>query len=324
MSDHVSNTNLEAYHLMAEILVTLRRIVLRGLEKTAGKTWYVDGCPKEVFDRLVARKENEAAIDRFDRDYQELISFASLDDLADIIDYNWDLAHLLEGIAPERETIVERFRQLETLRLKLDATVPLSEEDVENLLEYHKEFRQSLERPKKKKQEPPEGLGPAAEAAGESAVEEPEELGADDVVPDGPSDANEAADVDSGVDQVSTEADSPDDAAVEAQRAIASDDDREVLRVLHGEIMSVAESLLEGDVDQEFPVWNSLADGGWFEAKSGPLALGPVERFYAIADAIRTLKEERVPEAEVTAFVAESEVGKLLLSLAEMFRRHEL
>ena len=70
MSDHDIQFNIEAYQIMAEILVTVRRIVHRGLEKAAGKTWYLDGCPTGVYERLVARKENEVAIDRFDREYQ--------------------------------------------------------------------------------------------------------------------------------------------------------------------------------------------------------------------------------------------------------------
>jgi hypothetical protein len=347
MSDHVSDSNVEAYHIMAEILVTVRRIVHRGLEKAAGKTWYVDGCPPDVYERLVSRKENEVAIDRFDREYQELISFASLDDLAEIIEFNEDLAHLLEGIAPDGATIAERFRQLEVFRLKLDATVPLTEEDVETLLDYHKEFRQSLAQPKKKKPEPAEEPEPVLEAIEEAEVTEtqvpgdlgtqvtePEELvaedivvdelGEDDVVADEASDAFETAVVDSDVIEAPPASGPPDDSAVEAEQAMASEDDQGVLRVLHREIMSVAEHVLKGNIDQEFPVWKALKESGWFDIKQTTLAISQVEEFYSIADAIRTLTREKVPEAEIKAFVAESEVGKLLLKLGEMFKRQEL
>ena len=95
MSNQVGDSNIEAYEIMAEILVTVRKIVHRGLEKAAGKTWYLDGCPPGVYERLVARKENEVAIDRFDREYQELISFASLDDLAEIIEQLSEYERLL-------------------------------------------------------------------------------------------------------------------------------------------------------------------------------------------------------------------------------------
>jgi hypothetical protein len=347
MSDHVSDSNVEAYHLMAEILVTVRRIVHRGLEKAAGKTWYVDGCPTEVYERLVARKENEVAVDRFDREYQELISFASLDDLAEIIEFNQDLAHLLEGIAPEGATVAERFRQLETFRLKLDATVPLNEEDVETLLDYHKEFRQSLAQPKKKKPEPAEEPEPAADAvevpevaasqvpedlgtqvteADELGAEDlvTDELGEEDIVTDEPSDAFETAVVDSDVVEAPPVAGPPDELAVEAERAMASDDDQAVLRVLHREIMAVAEHVLKGNIDQEFPVWKTLKQSGWFDIKQTTLAISQVESFYSIAEAVREKTRQGAATDEIKAFVAESEVGKLLLSLGEMFKRQEL
>jgi hypothetical protein len=341
MSNHVGESNIEAYHIMAEILVTVRKIVHRGLEKAAGKTWYLDGCPPGVYERLVARKENEVAIDRFDREYQELISFASLDDLAEIIEFNEELAHLLEKIAPEGASIAQRFRQLETLRLKLDATVPLTDEDVDVLLQYHKEFRDSLAHPKQKTPEPEELEPPAdqfqetdaADVFEKEAVDPPkdfgtqvteaEELSADDVMTDEPSDAFETAVVNSDVIEA-PESGVTDETAVEAERAMASDDDDEVLRVLHREIMSVAEHVLKGDVDQDFPVWQTLRASGWYDLKTGSLALAPVELFYTIAEEIRTKNHSGAAQEEIKKFVEDSRVGKLLLSLSEMFKRHEL
>ena len=333
MSDHVGDSNVEAYEIMAEILVTVRKIVHRGLEKAAGKTWYLDGCPTGVYERLVARKENEVAIDRFDREYQELISFASLDDLAEIIEYNEELAHLLERIAPEGATIVERFRQIETLRLKLDAAVPLSEEDLDDLLVYHQEFRQSLAKPKKKP-EPEEEPEPAPavaedEESAESGdfgtqVTEAEELGAEDVITDEPSDAFGTAVVDSDVIEGPPGAGDPGELALEAERAMASEDDEQVLRVLHREIMAVAEHVLKGDFDQEFPVWQTLKTSGWYDIKSGPLALAPVEQFYSIAEEVCAKNLEGIARDEIKSFVSESEFGKLLLSLGETFKRHNL
>ena len=156
--------NLEAYQLMVEILVTARKIICRGLEKATGQSWYLEGCPSTVFERMIARKELESEIDRFDREYQELISFATLDDLADIIEFNEKLASLLEGIAPDGVSLADRFRQLEVLRLKLAAAVPLTEEDLDDLLEYHMEFRRAISSPKKRT---------GAEVAGAPVGEEP-------------------------------------------------------------------------------------------------------------------------------------------------------
>ena len=341
MVNNVGDSNLEAYQLMAEILITMRKVVHRGLKKAVGETWWVDGCPPHVFERMVARKESEISIDRFDREYQELISFASLDDLAEIIEFSEELAHLLEKIEPRGATLVERFRQLETLRLKLDATVPLSEEDLDDLLQYHQEFRESIAQPKKKPKKKDDPTPPPAvtdeaeeietlqeeevdlEGVG-TQVEEADELGAEDVVTDEPSDEFGPGVVDSDVFEPEPVSGVPEGSALEAERAIAAKDDEEVLRVLHREVMSVAEHVLKGDVDQEFPVWLTLESSGWYEAKCGPLALTPVEKLYTIAGEVRSKNRAGVANDEIKSFVTESKVGKLLLSLSEMFKRQEL
>lgn len=325
MANSIGDTNVEAYQIMAEMLVTVHRIVHRGLEKAAGKTWYLDGCPPGVYERLVARKEYEVAIDRFDREYQELISFASLDDLAEIVEYNNDLAHLLEGIAPDDATMAERFRQIETLRLKLDATVPFDDEDLEVLIGYHADFRQSLAKPKKK-EEPAAEPEPPPEAADDfgTQVAEVDELGAEDIVTDEASGDFGTAVVDSGVIEAPETQATEDVSALEAERAVASDDDGEVLRILHREIMAVAEHVIKGDVDQEFLVWQTVKASGWYDIKISTLGLSSIELFYSVAEEVRTKHRAGDPKKEIKAFVKDSEVSKLLLSLGETFKRHNL
>jgi len=193
------DSNVEAYQVMAEIVSTVRRIVVstvrrivhRGLEKVSGKTWYLDGCPPGLFERLVERKENEIATDRFDDEYQELITFATLEDLAEIIDFNKDLAKLLKAIAPKKTTIADRLREIEVLRLKLEAAIPFDDSDIDNLLEYHDDFREALARGKQKTggatpvptpPPPQKPVEPPAEDP-DTEVTEVDELRAEDVVP---------------------------------------------------------------------------------------------------------------------------------------------
>jgi hypothetical protein len=71
-------------------------------------------------------------------------------------------------------------------------------------------------------------------------------------------------------------------------------------------------------------VWQTLESSGWYEIKSGPLGLAPVEKLYSIAEMVRTKNRDGVANDEIKSFVTESKVGKLLLSLSEMFKRHEL
>jgi hypothetical protein len=328
--------NIEAYEVMAEMLVTVRRIVHRGLEKATGKTWYLDGCPTGVYERLVDRKENEVAVDRFDREYQELISFASLDDLAEIIEYNTELAQLLEAIAPEGSTVAERLRDIESLRLKLAATVPLDESDVEKLLSFHADFRESLTR-KKKPATPPTGDAPSEAAEVGARVEGPkavefgtratdiEELAAVDIVTEVASEKPVAAVADAiPVANDERVVGAMPELAVEAERAMAIEDDHEVLQILRREVMSLAEDMFRAKTDRERPVWQTLRSSGWYDIKKSALGIEAIERFYAVADQAREKAASGGDAQAIRAILDEAGFSKLLLSLREMFMKHEL
>ena len=333
------DSNAEAYEVMAEIQITVRRIVHRGLEKVAGKTWYLDGCPPGVFERLVERKENEIAIDRFDDEYQELISFASLDDLAEIIEYNEDLSKLLAAIAP-KDTIVDRLREIEALRLKLAATVPLDDTDIDNLLDHHQQFREALARRLKNPGEETPLAAPAP-AAGTAADPDAEKNAAAD---ESPADdfgtlvidvaALRAENVEPTPDHRTVVAETDLSASngqmnsseevVEVERAMASGDHVEVLRVLHHEVISVAEAVYQRDVDRTYPVWETLRASGWYDRKKADMALAPLELFYAAAEEARDRQRSGADLDELKAYLVESEFSNLLLSLREMFMRHQL
>ncbi len=328
----VGDSNIDAYQIMAEIQVTVRRIVHRGLEKASGETWYLDGCPPGLFERLVERKENEVAIDRFEDDYQELISFASLDDLAEIIEFNEDLATLLAAIAPKNTTIVDRLREIEALRLKLAATAPFDDNDIDNLLEYHQDFREALERGKKKPDEatPAPAPAPAAEKAAPAdvvpgqdfgtQVTEIEELRVEDVEPP-PENGAVVVEVDPSA---STGQMDGSDEVLAAERAMVSEDDVEVLRIVHREVMSVAEAVYQRDLERNHPVWEMLKASGWYDLKKADLAIAPLELFYSVAEEARNRQRIGADLDELKTYLDESKFTNLLLSLREMFMRHQL
>jgi hypothetical protein len=374
MSDLGSNA--EAYQVLVDLVVTIRRIVQRGLEKVSGKTWYLDGCPPGLFERLVERKERETAIDRFNREYQELITFASLDDLAAIVEFNQDLNRLLSSLAPEGAPVIERLREIEALRLKLAASVTLDDEDLESLYRYHQEFKDALARRKKAAQETPPPAAPAAAKASAAQPQReekpPAEAGPIAAPVVAPSRAGEDADAAPGeagpefrtqavsfeelvevVEATKAEAGTetgqsgsepaPDTrttavappglraagpaepeppTAVEAERAMAAENDREVLGLLHREVTAVADAAFRSQVDRPHPVWEAVRSSGWYDLKKADLALAPLELFFTIvgraADAHRGGAE---PDA-VKALLHEAGFAKLLLSLREMFMRH--
>jgi hypothetical protein len=328
--------NTEAYEVMAEMLVTVRRIVHRGLEKATGKTWYLDGCPTGVYERLVDRKENEVAVDRFDREYQELISFATLDDLAEIIEYNTDLAQLLEAIAPEGSTVAARLRDIESLRLKLAATVPLDGRDLEKLLSFHADFRESLTR-KKKPATSSTGAGPSKTAEVGGGTEEPkagefgtratdiDELVAADVVTEGVVGKPAAVGADTTLAATDERVDGAmPELAVEAERAMAVEDDHEVLQILRREVMSLAEDMFRGKTDRERPVWQTLRSSGWYDIKKSALGIEAIEKFYGVAEEASEKAAIGGDAQAIRAILEAAGFSKLLLSLREMFLKYEL
>ena len=330
-SDHpvfARDLNVEAYQVMAEIVNTVRRIVRRGLEKVSGKTWYLDGCPPGLFERLVERKENEIAIDRFDEEYQELITFASLEDLAEIIEFNNDLAKLLTAIAPKKTTIAGRLREIEVLRLKLEATISFDDGDIDRLLEYHQDFRGALARGMKKTGDatptpiPPPAPKPEEPPAEDVDIDvtEVDELRAEDVEP-APDPDIAVAEVDPSV---SSEQIDDSEEALEAERAMVAKDDTEVLRVLHREVMSVAEAVYQRDVDRTHPVWETLISRGWYDLKKIDMELAPLEYFYSVAEEARKRQRAGADLDELKTYLEEVEFTKLLLELREMFMRHHL
>jgi hypothetical protein len=321
-------SNVEVYKIMAEILVTVRRIVHRGLVKVSGPTWYKVGCPPGLFDRLVARKENELEIDRFDREYQELIGYASLDDLAEIIEFNKDLEKLLEVIAPKGSTMVERFRKIEALRLKLAAAAPFDDDDVEILLEYHKDFRDSLERRMQKPGNEPARATPPPQ---KDSLDAPPAKEIDETSGDL---GNVVAEIDrlSGGDKddsgdFGTMVAAADTASIElagVKSAIADDNDFEVLRIVRCEVMVVAEGVLQNDLQREVFVWAAVRSTGWFERKKTELDIAPLEEFYSVVDSVRETHRSGGGLEAIKAHLQVAEFSKLLLALREMFLKHGL
>ncbi len=346
-----ATVNIEIYEIMAEILITARRIVHRGLIKVSGPTWYEVGCPSGTFERLVARKENELEIDRVDRDYQELIGYASLDDLAEIIEYNEDLAKLLEVIAPKRSTIVEMFREIEALRLKLAAAAPFDDDDVETLYRYHSDFRDALDRRMQKKAEkpvpaespletdpvivrPPEAEEKTGDEVGDEAAETDLPAKQEDEVAetDRPSEKDEVTEIDRPQEEEGesskefitavTDSDTAEIDLADLWRAMADGDDLEILRVIRGEVMLVAEGVLHNDLRCETRVWDEVKSSGWFDGKKSDLGIEPLGEFYSVVESVRETRRSGGGLEAIKAHLQVSEFSKLLLALREMFLKH--
>jgi hypothetical protein len=168
-------SNIQAYRTMAEVLINLRKIIVRGLEKVAGETWYRDGCPPGLYQRLVERKESELAIQRFSTEYEDLISFATFEDLAEIVESNRDLARLLRNLAPSTELLCARLLELEALRAKLAQGRELNVEEITVITNYSTNLVATLAGARRRMIPSREAAAPATGPAPTEVAESPPE-----------------------------------------------------------------------------------------------------------------------------------------------------
>jgi hypothetical protein len=174
-------SNIQAYRVMAEVLVNLRKIIVRGLQRVAGETWYLDGCPPGVYERLVERKETELAIQRLSAEYEDLISFATFADLAEIVEYNEDLARLLRNLAPSTDLLCARLLELEALRCKLSQGRNLSVEEITVITNYSINLVATLAGARRRTAPAREAVAPSGPPLASEGAEDPP---AADVEPD--------------------------------------------------------------------------------------------------------------------------------------------
>jgi len=136
--------NIDAYRIVSEILGDLRRAVRGVLEANYGDSWYRDGLPEEVFNRLVAAKEREKAIDWYEGQYQQIMDYAVFADLVEILDQNAELFSALTALAPNNALLQARFIELDVMRAKLGRARPISETELSFLGTFHLRFRKAI------------------------------------------------------------------------------------------------------------------------------------------------------------------------------------
>jgi hypothetical protein len=137
--------NLDAYRIIAEILNDLREVVRDELEAIHGKTWYKEGLPNGLLDRLIEIKEKEKAIDWYESEYQQVMNYAVFPDLLEILEASAaSFPHIMQ-LAPTTTLLHARFLELEVMRSKLGRARPISDTELAFLGTFHLRFRKAID-----------------------------------------------------------------------------------------------------------------------------------------------------------------------------------
>jgi outer membrane biosynthesis protein TonB len=154
--------NLDAYRIIAEILKDLRELLRASLEKNHGKEWYKSSLPEGLLEQLVQIKEQEKAIDWYESEYQEIMSYAVFPDLLNILEANADAFPAIMDLAPTGALLHARFLELEVMRSKLGRARPISDTELAFLGTFHLRFRRAIDDLRSATPDKAESAGPSA------------------------------------------------------------------------------------------------------------------------------------------------------------------
>jgi hypothetical protein len=115
----VTSHSIEAFRIVGEILTTLRVSLRAGLEAGFGPRWFEVALSRALFDRLVARKERERAVNSFNESYFTLLEYADFLDLQEICMAHPEAATFLAAFGGNPKIWQARFLELQSLRDKL-------------------------------------------------------------------------------------------------------------------------------------------------------------------------------------------------------------
>jgi len=138
--------NIDAYRIIAELLIELRKVLSAGLKENFGSNWASVGLPGSVYEGLIRTKENESAVDWYEDEYQELFNFTTFTELHEILQEHPDLFPCLADFLPTKSLLAARFMELEVIRSKIARVRPIGEVELNFLMKFHQHFSHALEK----------------------------------------------------------------------------------------------------------------------------------------------------------------------------------
>lgn len=345
--------NLDAYRIIAEILEDLRETVRLRLDHVHGQKWYETSLPDGLLDRLVVRKEEEKAIDWYESEYQQIMSYALFPDLLEILEHNAESFRQIMGLAPTGALLNARFSELEVMRAKLGRARPISETELSFLATFHLRFRKAIE-DHRDRMEAGDEAAPAAAPQTAPAQPAPEPAPAPSrpipppVEPVKPPDPlpEPQAQVDPAPDESPTETadDEPtaehqpaDEGEVETEEhpaesatpatfeeALEAGDSQVILREIYKEVTGIAEGIWTKEIPPPARVWEKVSVSPWYENNFSDLGLRPASDFYDVISKVDTKMREGISKDALQSFLKEVNFAHVLLALRDMFQKNHI
>ena len=329
--------NLEGYRLIADALVTFRRIVARAMVKAGVEGSPSAAWPAEILARLEGRQREEEETERHPSAEGDLLAFATFADLAALTAADGAVAKLLARLTSAPKQLVELLEELEGLRHAISVARPLRDSDLDRLRELQSELRGMLAGSKGKDSRRA-STGTGKTRARRGAPGAPKKTAAARAAPASSHPAGAATEAafasrkarppgaepdrtgDSGTPRGSS---APEVAMAEtlseaALAAIASGEDRKLLTELHREVMTLAEGIYSGAPRLAAPLWKELVEQGWVDARRDELALDPLLKLHSLVEVLGGVE---IDADRRRAVLAEAGFAPLLLELRQMFRR---
>jgi len=351
--------NIDAYRIIADLLVQLRSIISSGLKEKFGSDWATEGLPSSIYEGLIRTKEDESAVDWYEDEYQELFNYTNFSELHEILEAHQDLFPCMTELLPTPSLLSARFMELEVVRRKLGQTRPIGEVELNFLMKFHLHFRKAVDKrketfteEKEKTSEPKETAFILEPVDSGSEAESPGEYRGDSllngdspVVPEGKPKKSSSKDSPRPPQRMASHRHSPSPSSTAPPEKSAPIDEVKrtgpapqipkmnlsvllekemtpgILRELFLEVTRLAENLWSSDVPESPVIWNAIRTSSWYEKNFVSLGLKPLSDFYALMDRVHERLESGLARHELKNLLQESRFSETLLNLRDMFQK---
>jgi hypothetical protein len=360
----VTSHSIEAFRIVGEILTTLRVSLRSGLEAGFGPRWFETAMSRELFGRLVARKERERAVNSFNDSYFTLLDYADFLDLQEICLAHPQAAPFLKAFGGNPQIWQARFLELQSLRDKLAGLREVNDAEVSFLQHLVRRLNQTV--PSTNGTEPDRSVWGERSAASPAAAS-PREVASPSQSSDVPGPATQpggAAPKASPADAsppvarpaaqlapIAPAADTtapppvarpapvpgpaPDPApsrrsgngnggSEDLDAALAGGDDKVVIAALYREVLKLSEHIMDSRCPMASPIWDKVTESAWYSRRFSTLGLRPVSDFYNLYQAVRERIREGGTDQELQFFLQAHAFQQVVLAVGVFFHQNKV